>query len=157
MSFSRLVLPLAASMLAASCARAEQPTISFTQPPLQTTQALGGDEPLPEDEAFKVEALAMDRSNLLVRFTMPPGYYLYRDRTSFDLDGVDGTELTPAWPAAKAHHDEHFGPVAVFYGEIDVPVSLSDAAVEKQTLVVKLQGCKEDSVCYPPMRRRIEF
>ena len=158
MTLYRTLITVLAALLAVSCARAEQSTLQFGQPQMQTTQALGGDEPLPEDEAFKVEALAMDTSHLLVRFTMPEGYYLYRDRTQFSLDPAKDTQISPEWPAAVAHHDEHFGPVAVYYGEIDVPLALAEASAEgENVLEVKLQGCKEDSVCYPPMRRRIAF
>jgi len=158
MTRSLYLLASATALFACVGAHAETPALNLGQPAFQTTQALGGEEPLPAEEAFKVEALALDANNLLVRFTMPDGYYLYRDRTQFTLEPSADTEITPDWPGAVAHNDEHFGPVAVFYGEIDVPVKLSEASAKgENALMVKMQGCKEDSVCYPPMRRRLEF
>lgn len=156
MTRSLTLLAAASALFAASFAGAAE--LNLSQPAMQTTQSLAGDEPLPAEEAFKVEALQMDDENLLLRFTMPAGYYLYRDRTELRLDPSAETEVTPDWPGAVAHNDEHFGPVAVFYGEIDVPVKLGEASVEgANVLTVKMQGCKEDSICYPPMRRRLEF
>ena len=121
-----------------------------------TTAALGDDVPLPEEEAFAVEAVALDEGQILVRFTMPDGYYLYRDRARFLLEGEDQAEAVIEWPQAVAHHDEHFGAVAVFYGQIEVPLSFTHRADESapKSLLVRLQGCKENSVCYPPMQRK---
>ncbi len=156
MTRSLTLLAAACALVATAFAGAAE--LNLSQPVMQTTQALAGDEPLPAEEAFKVEALQMDDENLLVRFTMPAGYYLYRDRTELRLNPSADTDVTPDWPGAVAHNDEHFGPVAVFYGEIDVPVKLGEASVDGQnTLMVKMQGCKEDSVCYPPMRRELTF
>ena len=45
---------------------------------------------MPEDQAFRFEAIANSSSELLVRLTPAPGYYLYRDKTSFELAHADG-------------------------------------------------------------------
>ena len=70
---------------------------------------------LPEDQAFLFEAIATASDTLLVRFTIAPGYYLYRDKTRFKLR-EDGFSLqAPQWPAAKPHEDGHFGQVMVYF------------------------------------------
>jgi thiol:disulfide interchange protein DsbD len=46
--------------------------------------------PLPPEQAFGLEAIAGDGNTLLLRFTPAKGYYLYRDRNSFRLEGADG-------------------------------------------------------------------
>ena len=47
-------------------------------------------EPLPEQQAFQIEAIANSSNALLVRFAPAPDYYLYRDKTQlkFDDDGI---------------------------------------------------------------------
>src|SRR5690606_14528010 len=47
----------------------------------------GASDPLPEAQAFGFEAIAGDARTLLLRFTPAPGYYLYRDRSSFRIEG----------------------------------------------------------------------
>ncbi len=115
--------------------------------------------PLPEDEAFKFEAIANSSSELLVRFTPAPGYYLYRDKTSFRLKAGDGVVLgAPRWPLGQQHRDEHFGDVVVFFNlvEIPLPVQRSNTAAQKIALEATFQGCQDNGLCYPPMTRAVD-
>ena len=124
-----------------------------------TAPLLGGnDEPLPEAQAFAVDAIAVDGNTLLLRFTPADGYYLYRDKTSLKLDAGGGiAPAAPRWPPGKAHRDEHFGEVVVYFDQVEVPVPLRRArtdAVEAK-LTVGFQGCQLDGICYPPMTRTL--
>ena len=118
----------------------------------------GNDEPLPEAQAFAVDAIAVDGNTLLLRFTPADGYYLYRDKTSLKLEAGGGiAPAAPRWPPGKAHRDEHFGEVVVYFDQVEVPVPLRRAradAVEAQ-LTVGFQGCQLDGICYPPMTRTL--
>jgi thiol:disulfide interchange protein DsbD len=67
----------------------------------QTNAATTG-APLPPEQAFRFEALAQGPQQLLLRWTMPKGYYLYRDQTTLKLKDAAGLTLHPAWPAAPA-------------------------------------------------------
>ncbi|MFY0182759.1 protein-disulfide reductase DsbD domain-containing protein [Stenotrophomonas sp. PUT21] len=125
-------------------------------PGTSTTQAL----PLPSERAFGFDAIVGDGNTVLLRFTPAPGYYLYRDRTSLALEGAPGIRADkPTWPAAKSHRDEHFGDVAVYFDQIDVPLPLrrSAAGATDATLVITFQGCQTDGICYPPMTRRVKL
>ncbi|MEO7251952.1 MAG: protein-disulfide reductase DsbD domain-containing protein, partial [Arenimonas sp.] len=119
--------------------------------------------PLPEARAFTVEAIAGDGNRILLRLTPAAGYYLYRDKLSVMLDAGAGLSATlPAasrLPKATAHHDEHFGDVAVYFDqvEITVPVTRTQTAAAKGSLIVGLQGCQTDGICYPPMTRRLSI
>ena len=118
----------------------------------------GNDEPLPETQAFAVDAIAVDGNTLLLRFTPATGYYLYRDKTSLKLEAGGGiAPAAPRWPPGKAHRDEHFGEVVVYFDQVEVPVPLRRTradAVEAQ-LTVGFQGCQLDGICYPPMTRTL--
>jgi thiol:disulfide interchange protein DsbD len=120
---------------------------------------LAPDEPLPEAEAFKVEAIAQSPAELLLRFTPAPGYYLYRDKTAARVLDAPGFALGPLrFPPGRDHQDEHFGKVVVFFDQVEVPVALQrgDAAARTLALEVDLQGCQDKGLCYPPMTRRLE-
>ena len=117
--------------------------------------------PLPDSRAFTVEAIAGDGNSILLRLTPANGYYLYRDKLSVKLDagaGLSATLPTPSkLPKAASHRDEHFGDVAVYFdqAEITVPVTRTQTAAAKGTLIVGFQGCQTDGICYPPMTRRL--
>jgi thiol:disulfide interchange protein DsbD len=117
-------------------------------------------EALPEEQAFKAEAIASSPTELLVRLTPAKGYYLYRDKTAFRIveAAVAGTGA-PRWPPAKPFHDEHFGDVQVWFEQAEIPVPLRrlGAAAQTITLEAKFQGCLTDGLCYPPMTRLIKI
>jgi len=120
--------------------------------------ALGVGDALPEEQAFRYEAIANSPSELLVRITPAQGYYLYRDKTSFQLLDADGVTLgEPRWPAGKAHRDEHFGEVTVYFdvAEIPLPLVRSNEAAQTLTLQANFQGCQTDGICYRPMTRQV--
>lgn len=114
---------------------------------------------LPEDQAFRFEAIALQSDQLLVRFTIAPGYYLYRDKTRFSTASAGISLGTPAWPPAKPHQDEHFGEVQVYFQTIEVPlpVGRSDAGELPIELQAEYQGCKDQGICYPVMRRAVSL
>ncbi len=115
--------------------------------------------PLPPEQAFRFEALAQSPHRWLLRWTMPKGYYLYRDQTTLKLEDAPGVELTPAWPAGTTHHDEHFGDVTVYFDQLELPVTVEgnlDAATPL-TLLASFQGCQDGGLCYPLMTRRVSL
>ncbi|PKV13330.1 protein-disulfide reductase DsbD family protein [Xanthomonas prunicola] len=116
--------------------------------------------PLPAEQAFNFEAIVGDGNSLLLRFTPAPGYYIYRDRTSLALEGVGGVRTgLPRWPQGKAHRDEHFGDVVVYFdqAEVTLPLLREHPDPARVTLVATFQGCQTDGICYPPMTRRVSL
>ena len=126
----------------------------------RATKRAGTDAlPLPPEQAFGFDALVDAPGRLLLRFTPAKGYYLYRDKTSIAIEAADDAVQPglPQWPAAKRYHDEHFGDVAVYFDEADVPLPLlrRSTAAQRITLAVVMQGCQLDGICYAPMRRSV--
>ncbi|MDE2407397.1 MAG: thioredoxin family protein [Xanthomonadaceae bacterium] len=115
--------------------------------------------PLPPEQAFSSEVIALDGNRLLLRLTPAKGYYLYRDKLSVRLDAGHGlaTALPPPalLPKASPYKDEHFGKVAVYFDQVEIPlpVNRSHARAASGKLLVGLQGCQIDGICYPPMTR----
>ncbi|HVJ62396.1 MAG TPA: protein-disulfide reductase DsbD N-terminal domain-containing protein, partial [Tahibacter sp.] len=124
--------------------------------------AVPGDEklPLPPEQAFRFETIALGPTELLARWTMPKGYYLYRDKTVLTVPADAGVKLGALrWPAGKLHQDEHFGQVTVYFDQVELPISIArergDAG--KLRLSAEFQGCEDGGVCYPVMTRTVDF
>ncbi len=114
--------------------------------------------PLPPEQAFVFETIAASPTSLLARWTMPKGYYLYRDKSTVTLAGGDGVRIgAPRWPEGVPHTDEHFGEVVVYFDQVELPLPLARERGEAQTIKVhaEYQGCQDDGICYPVMTREI--
>ncbi|HEV2622294.1 MAG TPA: protein-disulfide reductase DsbD [Frateuria sp.] len=124
-----------------------------------THGSTGSDAPLAAEQAFKLEALAQDPQHLLLRWTMPPGYYLYRDQTKLRLRDGRGLTLTPQWPAGTRKDDPHFGGVTVYFGELDLPVVVGGDLAGRSHLALdaSFQGCQDGGLCYPMTTRALEI
>jgi len=117
------------------------------------------DSVLPEEQAFKVESIAMDAQTLSTRFTMSNNVYLYKDKVKMTslTPGISLNELN--FPQAKNKNDPHFGDVEVFFNQIEVAVALNREADSgnKLELQVEFQGCVDEGICYPPVVRIISI
>lgn len=126
-----------------------------------TAPAAPGEEklPLPPEQAFVFETIATSPTELLARWTMPKGYYLYRDKTKLSVPADSGVRLgTPRWPVGTSHKDEHYGDVTVYFDQVELPVDLGreDGKPARLKLQAEFQGCENDGVCYPIMTRTVE-
>jgi thiol:disulfide interchange protein len=121
---------------------------------------IGSQDALPIDQAFKIEAIINGPNELLVRMTPTQGYYLYRDKTQFVVEGSSSITLgTPRWPTAKPYKDEHFGDVQVYFDQAEIPVPVQRSSKDKQSfiLAVNYLGCKDQGICYPPAVKRFDL
>ncbi|MFN3965389.1 MAG: protein-disulfide reductase DsbD family protein [Silanimonas lenta] len=124
------------------------------------TTVSGPDLPLPETEAYRVEVAADGADRLVLRFTIAPGYYLYRDKTTFAARSGRGATVVPGeWPPARTIRDEYFGEQAVYFDELLLPLAVrrTQAGADTLSLDVGFMGCQENGVCYPPLSRRFEI
>lgn len=116
---------------------------------------------LPEAQAFQFEAIVDKPARLLLRLTPAPGYYLYKDKTRFVIEGnaPDVTIGEVLWPKAEPYRDEHFGETEVYFQPVEVPLQLlrKQGKATRITLATTFQGCQTDGICYPPMTRRVEL
>lgn len=113
---------------------------------------------LPVDEAFRYYTSLPEPGVVVVHWDIAQGYYLYREKFGFSagLNVEDATMLNADLPQGVAHHDEFFGDVEVYYGQVEARVSLESAA-QLLTLFIEYQGCSEQGLCYPPQQREIEL
>jgi len=103
-------------------------------------------------QAFGPQLQVVDDGRVQLRFSIAPGYYLYRDRLR--VTGGDGQALPITLPAGESYQDPEFGAVAVLRGELSIDLP---AAIARGALVdVRYQGCAEGRLCYAPVQLRLQ-
>lgn len=110
-------------------------------------------EVLSIEQAFPFDAIAGGPGEILARFTMPKGYYLYRDKLSFNVLEPAGARLVASdLKAGEQHVDEHFGAVEIYRDELAFTLKLSGGSKDARNVrfSASFQGCKENGICYPP-------
>ena len=102
--------------------------------------------------AFKPSVKALDGQTIEVSYEIAKGYYLYRDKFRFAVDGDTATLGAPSFPKGKEHNDENFGKVEVYYKSVTtrVPVERMSSGPLPLKIKVTSQGCADAGVCYPP-------
>ena len=115
---------------------------------LFATQAHGFFDEEPEflhpDEAFRLSVAADGQGRALARFEIAEGYYLYRDKISFE---APGDTVSYTLPEGREKEDPLFGRVQVYHLEALVP--LAGLAGTSAVITARYQGCAEAGVCYP--------
>ena len=127
--------------------------------PLSSLLSLAGfnnnDPLLSAEQAFDIELLPMLDNQLPVVLTIADGYYLYRDKLKFTLDGATIGDVQ--LPPGVAQSDEFYGQTQVYRHRqrINLPIENLRVATDEAYLVVDYQGCADVGVCYPPQNQRI--
>ena len=120
---------------------------------LQRFDGFGGPVFLQVDKAFKMSSLTSEQ-NVIVRWQIAPEYYLYKHQLLFTVktDTDDARTIVVSLPNGKHKHDEYFGDVETYYGELEINVPVSSGNFE---INVQYQGCADAGLCYPPQKRTI--
>ncbi len=112
------------------------------------------EEFLDPDVAFKFSARALDANTLEARWQIADGYYMYRDKFKFEVDGA--TLGTPQMPAGKVKQDENFGTVETYRKDVRIALPIQRAAgVTSVTLKTTAQGCADAGLCYTPQTAQV--
>jgi thiol:disulfide interchange protein DsbD len=108
--------------------------------------------PLAGVDAFKPKLIATDPFTLQLSWDIAPGYYLYRHSFAFSAPGGEVQLGTPQFPAGVMEKDVEFGDTEVYYDTVVIRIPLSRATRDAQFIELQIgyQGCKKDSICYPP-------
>lgn len=118
----------------------------------------GQERILDADQAFQVIANMLDPLTLELRWTIAPGYYLYRDK--FRLSVIDGPGVSIASieiPPGEPKDDPTFGRQQVFHQATVITARLNRDPSAEQEVRIKAdyQGCAEIGVCYPPLSQTL--
>ena len=74
-------------------------------------------EVLHPDDAFKVDVNVVSNDELLLKWQIEPGYYLYKDKFSISANDSSTLYGDYIFPLGKLKDDLAFGEVEVYYNE----------------------------------------
>jgi thiol:disulfide interchange protein DsbD len=123
-------------------------------------QAATEEELLEPDQAFALSTRVIDARTLEARWTIAPGYYLYRDKFKFESLEDSIVLKTPLLPPGKKKDDPFFGTVEIYTNSVTVrlPLERRHPAAHRARMKITAQGCNEPiGVCYPPIVKEIAF
>ena len=119
---------------------------------LLITGLAAGQQPLPAEQAFRLTVQRPDSATIEARWEIAPGYYLYRNKFSFEAEPAAARLGQPVFPTGQIHDDENFGKVEIYRDALTVRVPIvagSDALARLNTVS---QGCADMGICYPPQK-----
>ena len=109
------------------------------------------------DEAFVLSVNpSRDRQvgDIETRFQIADGYYLYRDKITFHVEGAAQVAQV-ALPRGQTKTDPYFGASQVLVDDFAAAVTLQRAspAPTKIALLATYQGCADGGICYAPVNK----
>jgi len=121
------------------------------------SSASSDNEVLHPDDAFKVYLGVVSNNKLLLKWQIEPGYYLYKDKFLISTNDSSVLYGDYIFPLGKLKDDLAFGEVEVYYNEnqVLVPFSYEDKNIKELNINITYQGCKEGSICYPPIEKSL--
>ena len=115
-------------------------------------------EPLPVEQAFKYNLVAVDQKTLVAHWDIQTDHQLYRSKISFSTQGSEDLHLgAPLFPAGQLVEDVYYGTLEVFNEALDVSIPIIQTGTEsnptKLTVITEYQGCSiSTGICYPPIK-----
>jgi thioredoxin:protein disulfide reductase len=108
------------------------------------------DDLLDPDDAFAIEAEAIDANTVRVSWNIADGYYMYREQFRFTPESAGLEFGEPRIPDGSVKDDEFFGRVETYRQRIDIELPVRAAASREIEFTARSQGCADLGVCYPP-------
>ena len=113
---------------------------------------------LDAEQAFQLMVEVLSPTTVEARWTIAPGYYLYREKFQLKLAEGAGVRIAALdIPAGEPKDDPYFGRQQVFHGEVAIQARLARDSTSAQTVRIEAsyQGCAEIGVCYPPLDQTV--
>ena len=111
-------------------------------------QSLFQDTPtfLKVEQAFKMD-FEQRGNELVVKWDIADGYYLYRDKFSFKNRNVETPPVS--LPTGIEYQDEFFGVQQIFTNSLKFTIKLNQV-FDDASITIRYQGCAKKGLCYPP-------
>jgi thiol:disulfide interchange protein DsbD len=124
---------------------------------LLVAAASAKDDFLSPDKAYRYTT-RVEGDRLIVAWDIEKGYYLYKKKMGVVSSTADAQLGEPLWPKGEDLTDEYFGTQEVYRGKVEMPVPIVISGSRPPVLNVelRLQGCADAGLCYPPQKWQTE-
>jgi thiol:disulfide interchange protein DsbD len=115
-------------------------------------QAFAQDEDVLKPQDAYRYAIADTGDAIEIDWAVEDGYYLYRNKMSYQVDGSGIVFGEAEMPEGEHHEDEFFGVQQVYRGRffVRIPYTVVAELPDAVEVVIKSQGCADIGLCYPP-------
>lgn len=114
-------------------------------------------EPLPAEEAFRVEVKKINPNAFALHWDIKPGYFLYSDR--IHVSASEDSNITIGQlrlPPTETKTDKQGHAYTVYRKQIAIPVDVLGMNPGESLLELRYQGCSDEGFCYPPQTKEIK-
>ncbi|UOD29484.1 protein-disulfide reductase DsbD [Massilia violaceinigra] len=114
-------------------------------------KAAAADDFLDPELAFVLRTEVRQDGAVALRWSIAPGYHLYRDRLGFTSAAGQNPVAAPSLPPGVRKFDENFNKeMETYAGQLDATLAASPRPF---TLNVAYQGCADAGLCYAPITK----
>ena len=114
---------------------------------------------LPVDDAFQFSAAKSDnQENVIVKWSIAEGYYLYQEKISVKLNQAETSSFdVPTFSISpEDYNDPYFGLMKIFKKPVQAIFKASQPPLKEEDVIeIAYQGCTE-GFCYPPEVKEIK-
>jgi thiol:disulfide interchange protein DsbD len=111
---------------------------------------------LPVDQVFQVSVQRLNNKTLTARWTIKPGYYLYRDKIHFESTPIRINSVV--FPKGTIKHNQFIGNYEVYQGHVVTLLKFANPLPDQNLdMVIHYQGCAIAGFCYPPVVKHISL
>lgn len=109
---------------------------------------------LPVDQVFQVSVQRLNNKTLTARWTIKPGYYLYRDKIHFESTPIHINSVV--FPKGIIKHNQFIGKYEVYQGHVVTLLKFINPLPDQNLdFEIHYQGCAIAGFCYPPVIKHI--
>jgi len=112
--------------------------------------AYASQQALPVDQVFQVSVQRLNNKTLTARWTIKPGYYLYRNKIHFQSTPIRINSVV--FPKGIIKHNQFIGKYEVYQGHVVTLLKyLHPLPDQNLDIEIHYQGCAIAGFCYPPV------
>lgn len=109
---------------------------------------------LPVDQVFQVSAQRLNNKTLAARWTIKPGYYLYKSKIHFE--SVPKHINSVVFPKGIIKQNQFIGKYEVYQGHVVTLLKFINPLPDQNLdLEIHYQGCAIAGFCYPPVVKHL--
>jgi thiol:disulfide interchange protein DsbD len=120
------------------------------------TAPVTSNEFLDPEQAFVVSARMSSPQQIVLKWQIAEGYYLYQQRLKFNVATGTAKLGAPIFPPSKTKDDPSFGKVEIYEHSLEVKLPVENlGAASELVLNISYQGCASAGLCYPPIEKTL--